>query len=143
MNRRLLLPCLLACCGLPAAAEPAALAPAVNWILPTFTRENFHALTLRGSRATFPSRHEVQVVDLHLTVFSGDASNRVETILLSPAATFLPQASRAQGDRGVRLLRDDLEATGRQWTYDHAEKKVSLQGQVRVVFNAELKRLLK
>jgi lipopolysaccharide export system protein LptC len=143
VKRLLLLSCLLAC-GRPAGATgPTALAPALNWNMTMFTRENFHSMTLRGSRATFPSSHQVNVVDLNLTVFSGDAANRVETIILSTAATFLPQENLAHGDQGVRLIRDDLEATGRQWTYDHAQKKVSLQGRVRVVFNAELKNLLK
>ena len=108
-----------------------------------FTRENFHSMTLRGARATFPSVHQVNVVDLNLTVFSSDATNRVETIILSTAATFIPKESLARGDHGVRLIRDDLEATGQQWTYDHAQKKVSLQGRVRIVFNAEIKNLLK
>jgi len=141
VNRLVLLFCLLA--GTTAAADTGALAPALNWVLPVFTRENHRSMTLRGSRATFPSAHEVNVVDLNLTVFSGDATNRVETIILSSAATFFPQESRALGNQGVRLIRDDLEAVGREWSYHHVQKKVSLQGHVRIVFNAELKNLLK
>ena len=49
----------------------------------------------------------------------------------------------ARGDQGMRLIRDDLEATGTQWTYDHAHKKVSLHGRVRIVFKAEVKNLIK
>lgn len=143
MKRRRSLLALLLAGTLAGAAEPVALAPALNWVLPIFTRENYRSMTIRGSRATFPSAHQVNVVDLNLTVFSGDAGNRVETILLSSAATFLPEESRAHGTEGVRLIRDDLEATGREWTYLHAQKKVSLQGSVRIVFNAELKNLLK
>ena len=144
MKRFLLLLPVRLCCRLPAGAtEPPALAPASNWSMTLFTRENFHSMTLRGSRATFPSIHQVNVVDLNLTVFSSDATNRVETIILSTAATFLPRQNLAQGDHGVRVIRDDLEATGEQWTYDQAQKKVSLQGRVRIVFNAELKNLLK
>ncbi|HND62088.1 MAG TPA: hypothetical protein PLB90_11470 [Opitutaceae bacterium] len=124
------------------AAEPG-YAPALNWVLPVFTRDNHRSMTLRGAKAVFPSTREVNVVDLNLTVFSGDAANRVETVILSSAATFRPQESAAEGRDGVRVIRDDLEATGRDWTYLHAQKKVSLQGNVRIVFNAELKHLLK
>jgi hypothetical protein len=85
----------------------------------------------------------VNVVDLNLTVFAGDPSNRVETVLLSAAATFRPKESTARGEKGVRLIRDDLEATGTRWSYDHGQKRVSLHTQVRIVFNAQLQGLLK
>ena len=100
-------------------------------------------MTVRGARASFPSANEVDVVDLDLTVFSGDAAKSVETVIRSPAATFLPKENLARGDVGVRVIRDDLEASGIHWVYDHAEKKVSLTGRVRIVFNAEFKGLLK
>jgi hypothetical protein len=100
-------------------------------------------MTLRGAKASFPSSGEIEVVDLTLTVFSGDAAGRTETVMLSPAATFLPKQNLARGDAGVRVIRDDLEASGIHWIYDHAQKKVSLRGQVRIVFNAGFKDLLK
>ena len=143
MKRLLRLLCLLTGLGLTGAAGFAALAPAVNWVVPLFTKDNFHSMTLRGAKASFPSSGEVEIVGLTLTVFSGDAAGRAETVMLSPAATFLPRQNLAHGDGGVRVIRDDLEATGTQWAYDHAQKKVSLHGRVRVVFNAEFKNLLK
>ena len=135
--------CLLLGCGLTGSVGFAALAPAINWVAPLFTKENFHSMTLRGAKASFPLNDQVDVVDLNLTVFSGDATNRVETVILSPAATFLPKQNLARGETGVRVIRDDLEASGIHWVYDHAQKKVSLTGRVRIVFNAEFKSLLK
>lgn len=134
---------LLLGCGLAGTAGFAALAPAINWSSNLFTKENFHSMNLRGAKASFPLGDQVDVVDLNLTVFSGDAANRIETVILSPAATFLPRQNLARGETGVRVIRDDLEATGIHWTYDHAQKKVSLSGRVRIVFNAEFKSLLK
>ena len=143
--KRLLRPlCLLAYCSLAGAAIGATtMAPASNWMSSLFTKENCHSMTLRGSRASFPAGGEINVVNLNLTAFSGDATNRVETVILSTAATVLPNQNLAHGDQGMRLIRDDLEATGTQWTYDHAHKKVSLHGRVRIVFNAELRNLIK
>jgi hypothetical protein len=43
----------------------------------------------------------------------------------------------------VRFLRDDLEASGTKWVYNHTEKRISLDGNVRVVFHAELQDILK
>lgn len=124
------------------AVEPSS--PATNWVLPIFTdKEGYRSLTARGSEVRPIDKNSIAVTDLSITVFSGDAAARVETIFLSPLATFLPKEKRATGDKSVRIVRDDLEATGTRWTYDHAEKRVALEGDVRIVFNAELKGLLK
>ena len=64
-------------------------------------------------------------------------------MILSPAATFLPNDNIARGEKNVRFIRDDLEATGIHWIYNHAGKKVSLDGQVHIVINAQLRSLLK
>ena len=99
-------------------------------------------MTARGSEARAVDAHRFDVVDLNLTLFSGDAASRVETILLSPAASFLPDAKIAKGDKSVRFIGDEVEATGTHWIYRHEEKKISLDGAVRVIFHAELKNLL-
>jgi len=135
--------CLFTCGGLAVAVGASTLAPAINWVAPLFTKDNFHSMTLRGAKASFPSTNQVDVIDLNLTVFSGDAAKSVETVILSPAATFLPKQNLASGEVGVHVIRDDLEASGTHWVYDHAQKKVSLTGRVRIVFNAEFKGLLK
>jgi hypothetical protein len=66
---------------------------------------------------------------------------RVDTILLSPASTFQPEGLIARGDHGVRFIRDDVEASGHRWIYEQKAKKISLDGDVSVIFHAELKAL--
>jgi hypothetical protein len=135
--------CLLACCVLTAAVGAATLAPAINWSSNLFTKDNFRSMSLHGARASFSPTDEVEVTDLHLTAYSGDAANKVETVVRAPSALFLPRKNLARGETGVQVTRDDLEASGIHWTYDHAQKKVSLTGKVRIVFNAEIKAILK
>jgi len=130
------------CVAFLAHADDAA-APARNWVLPLYTDEGFHTMTARGSEAHVTTDRRFDVIDFNLTLFTGDASNRVETVILSPAATFLPDAREAHGEKSVRLVRDDLEASGTRWVYWHNQKKISLDGNVRVTFRAELKGLLK
>jgi hypothetical protein len=139
---------LLAILGVPAAAQAPkrapeiTAAPAVNWVLPIFTdKEGFRSMTLRGSEVR-PVGTKFAVTDLSITVFTGDASARVESILLSPSALFSPKDNVASGDQTVRFIRDDLEVTGVGWAYDHKAKKVSLHQNVRVTFRAELKAIL-
>jgi len=134
---------LLAPCSLLLGGEAAAPAPAQNWVLPIFTdKEGFRSMTLRGTEVR-PRGKDIAVTDLSITVFTGDASARVDSILLSPAAVFHTKENRASGDKAVRFIRDDFEVTGVGWTYDHAARKVSLQSNVRVTFRTPLNDILK
>lgn len=133
---------LFALAASPFASAADLTAPAKNWVLPLFSKEGFRSMTARGSEARLVSEHQFEVVDLNLTLFTGDASAKVDTILLSPAATFLPDAKIARGDKSVRFIGDEIEASGTHWVYRHEEKKISLDGDVRVTFRAELKNLL-
>lgn len=118
-------------------------APAVNWALPIFTdKDGFRSMTLRGSEVR-PQGQRVAVTDLSITIFSGDAEAKIDSMLLSPEALFLTKENRASGEKSVRLIRDDVEVTGVGWTYDHKAKKVSLQHNVRVTFRAQLQDILK
>lgn len=128
----------------PAPAPPAvASVPAMNWVLPLFTdKEGWRTMTLRGTDVRQAKDH-LAVTDLSITVFSGDAAAKVDTILLSPDAQYYPKENRATGAKAVRVIRDDIEVTGNGWNYDHAAKKVSLDNNVRVVFRAELNDILK
>lgn len=134
---------LLVPCSLLLGGEAAAPAPAQNWVLPIFTdKEGYRSMTLRGTEVR-PRGKDIEVTDLSITVFSGDASARVDSILLSPSAVFHPKENRASGEKAVRFIRDDFEVTGVGWTYDHAARKVSLQSNVRVTFRTPLNDILK
>lgn len=125
-----------------APAAPAA-APALNWVLPLFTdKEGWRTMTLRGSEVR-PSPNGIAVTDLSITIFSGKEDSKVDSILLSPDAQFLPKEKRALGNKTVRLIRDDIEVTGVGWNYEHDAKKISLARNVRVVFRAQLNDILK
>lgn len=119
-----------------------AMAPAQNWVLPLFTKEGFRSMTARGTQARLISAHEFEIIDLNLTMFTGDAKMQVESILLSPDATFLPDQKIARGEKSVRYIGENIEASGMRWVYRHADKKISLDGDVRVTFAAELKNIL-
>lgn len=129
--------------GIAAANANAEGAPALNWVLPVFTdKEGYRSMTLRGSEVR-PFKGGVFVTDLNITIFSGTATPVVDSMLLSPVARFMPKEEKAEGDKAVRFIRDDIEVTGVGWTYDHAAKKISLQQNVRVTFSAQLNDILK
>ncbi len=128
----------------PAAAAPALPnSPAVNWVLPIFSdREGHRLMKLQGTEVR-PVDGRVAITNLMITTFTGDARAAVDSILLSPRAVFSPTDHTARGEQTVRFIQDDVEVTGTRWAYDHAAKKVSLEGDVRVTFRARITDILR
>jgi hypothetical protein len=121
-------------------AADTATPPAENFVLPLFTDlDGYHSMTVRGASARRTPAGSYAVVDLNVTVFSGDATEKVETVILSEDASFMPKQNVVTGKKGVRVIRDELEVTGEDWAYDHAGKNVSIRKNVRVVYRAPLK----
>jgi hypothetical protein len=118
-------------------------APAKNWEMKLFTKEGPLSMILRGSEVTQRNANRYDFVNLNITTFSGKADRKVESVLLSPSASFFPKDNRAEGDESVRLIRDDMEITGTQWTYERTVNRVSIHKNNRVVFHAELPDLLR
>lgn len=119
--------------------------PIINFRSSTFTPEGFRSWLIRGSEAQLhPDKHLITVKELTLSIFPGRAENeKVETMILSPAAEVLPDESVVTGLNTIRVINDEFEATGTGWRYEHKEKRVTISRNVRVVFNAELKEFLK
>ena len=91
----------------------------------------------------FTAANVIDIKELTMTLFTGDATDRVETMILSPVARVLADQSVVTGPDRIRVINDNFEATGLQWRYDHKEKSISIAKNVRVTFRAELKDFLK
>jgi hypothetical protein len=117
--------------------------PARNWTLPLFTKEGFHEMTLRGDEVRPVSSDRVDIVGMYVTVFTGGMDPKVDSVLLSPDATFLINEKIARGGKTFRLIRDDVEVTGEGWTYIYSEKKVLILRHAHVVFHSALPDILK
>jgi len=133
---------------LPAAACPATTSisadrPVINFRLPTFTPDGFRSWLVRGSEARFTAGNQIEITGLTLTIFTGRADDKIETMILSPAARVLPDEALVTGAGTIRVINDDFEASGTDWRYLHKEKRVSINKNVHVTFRAELKDFLK
>jgi hypothetical protein len=117
--------------------------PAKNWTLPLFTKEGYRSMTLRGSEVWPVTVDRIEVKDLAITTFTGGAAAKPETILLSPTATFYVNERLAAGPDLVRVIRDDIDVTGTDWSYDHTKRKIIIARNARVVFRAPLPDILK
>ena len=129
---------------LPGGGPPGVIsvdAPIINFRIPTFNRQNQRSWLLCGAEGRYLNANELAVTNLSLTVFTGDATNGVEYVFLSPAAVARPDDGQVRGAGLLRVVAPSFEATGEDWTYDHREKKISIRKNVRVVFHTPLQRL--
>jgi hypothetical protein len=119
-------------------------APVRNFNLPFFNTQGDRTALLRGDEVRALSPEEFQLAGLHYSQFE-PPNPRPETVLLAPEArvVLINRQPVISGPKVVRLLRSDLEASGEEWRYDHAGKTLSLGRAVRVVYDAELKDLLR
>jgi hypothetical protein len=117
--------------------------PATNWTLPLFTKEGYRQMTLRGDVVHPVDSNRIDIAGMDFTVFSGGPEARIDSVILSPEATFLINEKIAKGAGYVRLVRDDIEVTGQQWSYSYSEKKVLIMRKAHVVFHAALPDMLK
>ena len=120
-------------------------APVTNFRLPVLNEQGIRTSLLRGTEARYVSASQIELTEMQYSTFFEDGSNKVDTTLLAPTATvfIVDNKVRVHGEEGVRLIRSDLDVIGMRWTYDHAQKKITLEKDVRVVFRTELKDILK
>lgn len=125
------------------AARPNA--PISQFKLPTFNSEGNRVSLLRGAEARYVSPTQIDLTAMDLTLYFGDGTDRVDTVLRAPSASVLLNDSkiRVRGDQQVHVTREDLDATGERWTYDHTDRRILIEKNVHVVFRMELKDLLK
>ena len=116
--------------------------PVINFSTTTWTPDNHRSWLLRASEAR-RGQDRIEVKELTLSIFPGKADNeKVETMILSPSATVLPDDDVVTGADTIRVLNDEFEDTGTDWRYLHKEKRVTIAKNVHVIFHAELQDFL-
>jgi lipopolysaccharide export system protein LptC len=117
--------------------------PVINFSTTTWTADNHRAWLLRASEAR-RGADQIEVKELTLSIFPGKADDeKVETLILSPTAIVRPDDEVVTGKDSIRVINDQFEAAGSDWRYEHKQRKVSINKNVRITFRAELKDILK
>ncbi len=136
--------CLLACSvGARGQADGT---PVKHFRLPTFNDQGYRSSLLVGDEATIVSAAQIDIKEMHFTLFTGDETNAIDTTLLAPVATVRIQEHShtiVDGKGPVRVVRTDLDASGENWTFAYPEKKLTMRANVHVVIRAPLGDLLK
>jgi hypothetical protein len=138
----LLLP--LAACA--ATTQVSADKPVINFRLPAFTPDGHRSWLVRGSEARFAAKDQIDIIGLTLTLFTGTADDKIDTMILSPTARVLPDEASVTGADTIRVINDEFEASGSDWRFTHnkerKENRISINRNVRVAFRAEFKDFL-
>lgn len=134
---------LLPVVAIAATTQVSADRPIINFRLPTFTPDGFRSWLVRGSEARISGKNQIDITELTLTIFTGTAEDKIDTMILSPAARVLPDEALVAGPGTIRVINDEFEASGSDWRYIHKEKRVSINRDVHVTFRAELTDFLK
>ncbi|HEY4301632.1 MAG TPA: LPS export ABC transporter periplasmic protein LptC [Candidatus Didemnitutus sp.] len=147
MNRPLALALIIAA-AVPMGAQNttrfSAEAPIKNFKLPMYTvPDGYRTWLIRGTEALVRGANDIDVSELTLTIFSGDAHEKIETMILSPSAHVAPENQTASGNATIRVINDAYEASGTGWHFDHKAGTVSIDRHVKVVLHGELKGFLK
>lgn len=111
--------------------------PIKGFKLRTFTKDGFPDSVLRSSEAIVLNTTDYTLLDMALTLFSGDATERPATILLSPEATAFTEKKIVQGPQSVRLVHEAIEVSGEDWRYTYENKnqqRITISKNARVVF---------
>lgn len=140
---KILLFLLIAGAALASTTRVATDKPIVNFRLPDFTPEGYRSWLVRGTEARYATEGLVDIRELNLTIFTGEADDKVETLILSPSARIKLGDRQVTGEESIRIINDRFEATGHNWTYDHEAKRVSITKNVRVILHTQLNDILK
>jgi hypothetical protein len=108
-----------------------------------FSDAGYHKMRVEGGSADLKDRNKIQLENMTLTLFSGQADRSVESVLMAPVAVLQPDTEMVSGSDAVRLIRDDLELFGEDWSYDHRARKIHLRRNAKIIFNANLAEYLK
>lgn len=141
--RKLLLGLVPAAAAWAATTQISTDKPIVNFRLPTYTPEGYRAWLVRGTEARFFGDNQIDIKELTLSIFSGQADEKVDTLILSPSAVVQQNDSIATGSGIIRVIGDQFEASGSLWRYEHRTKKITINRNVRVILHAEFKDYLK
>lgn len=100
---------------------------------------------IKGDEVHYVSESQFDVGNMNLMAYVKGDPTRIDTVLIAPAASVLIKDDKVmvRGDKSMRIVRDDLDASGQKWSYDHARKVVVIEGNVHVILRAELKDILK
>lgn len=114
-------------------------APVREFSLPRFGKDGYKIWNLKGSEGYYINEERIDVVNMILCIFSGDARGEVETCIESPQASIFIKQNQARSDETLQINNLSYHIEGEKWIWDGNQKKIVVQQNVHVTFNQELR----
>jgi hypothetical protein len=128
---------LLVCAGV-AYAQMTPQEPIQNFRLPMFGENGYRTWEMKGDEGRYISPEKIEVSQMKLDVFSGEADSSIENKIKSPLATLFVNKNIAIGDSPIQILSQNYRVDGERWFWDGKLKRVVISRNARVIFNEGL-----
>lgn len=117
-------------------------APVINFKLPMFGKEGYRSWFLSGNQGIYVNKDQVDVLGMKISIFSDNAHDLLEATIESPKAAMFINENKAIGDDSIEVVGESYHLTGKDWTWDGKLKKMTINKEVKVVFDQSLKGLM-
>lgn len=108
--------------------------PVKNFHLPMFGENGYRTWELSGEEGRYLSSEKIQVTQMKLRIFSGDAKSTLENRIESPQAMLFVNKNIAIGEGPIQILNDRYRVDGQRWYWDGKNKSVVVSQKASVVF---------
>ena len=113
-------------------------APVLDFSLSGFGDDGYKIWELQGDKGIYVNEDQIDIIGLHLTLFTGGPTLIVDTVIKSPKAMMFHKKNQARGDSDILITSNRFVIKGKQWNWEGTKKKIVVEQQVRVVFNDKL-----
>ena len=136
--RELILAALLTVFGLPVFGQMTPQEPITNFRLPMFGDNGYRTWEMKGDEGRYISPEKIDVIQMRLDVFSGNADSKIENKIRSPLATLFINKNYAIGDSPIQILSENYRVDGERWFWDGKLRRIVVSRNARVIFNEGL-----
>lgn len=125
---------LLAGLALVAHAQMVPQQPVKNFQLPMFGENGYRTWELSGDEGKYLSADKIEVKQMRMKVFSGDAASVIENRIESPLATLFVSKNIAIGQGPIRISASNYRIDGERWFWDGKTRSVVVSQKASVIF---------
>lgn len=113
-------------------------APVINFRLPMFGDDGNPLWDLRGKEGHYINADQVDLRGMRLMIFDKEIPDRIETEIISPAATMFIDENQVRGNESITVKGENFVITGNRWLYDTIDRRVEIDEDVKITFFEDL-----
>ena len=108
--------------------------PIKNFQLPMFGENGYRTWELSGAEGRYLSADKIEVSQMRMKVFSGDAASTIDNRIESPLATLFVSKNIAIGEGPIKITASSYRIDGERWFWDGKIRSVVVSKKASVIF---------